>query len=84
MNTRCGPKSKYSKEQEQWLDEAIAEFLPQLETKHELHWEAKWKKAKVKEFVHKFASSIDGELELWEKVRIYLTNIYPSLMHKVS
>src|SRR3984957_4031617 len=82
--TRCGPKSQYTDEQDLWLDEAKAKFMQQLGRKHDLHWEAKWKRQKATEFVEKFASTLDGEHEKWEKVTFLLPVHAISLTHKCS
>ena len=67
---RCGPKSIYTQEQDQWLEQVKDDFVRNIEEKKGKEWETTFKKDKASAFVKKFSSSLTTEEppEVWVKV----------------
>jgi hypothetical protein len=69
MSTRCGPKSIYTKEQEQWLDRVREDLLQGLDKSNGRNWETKFKKESAKAFIEKFGLTLDVAVD-WENVHL--------------
>jgi hypothetical protein len=67
---RCGPKSIYTPEQGQWLEEVKEEFVRNIEEKKDKEWETTFKRDNATAFVQRFSSSLTTEEPpwVWEKV----------------
>jgi hypothetical protein len=65
---RCGPKSIYTQEQEEWLQSAKDEFLQGVEAQKGSRWETKFKKDTADAFVNKFAPTLPNDGTNWVEV----------------